>query len=91
MHAGRATQTQKAVAARPGSVGLTPGPGRARRIAWALWLASLGLLALGLLFLLLSVSTPIPPGFGFRGVDLIFGLSDWPEVLSVSPEMRLGR
>jgi hypothetical protein len=75
MRAGQATQTQKALAARPGSVGLTPGPGRARRIAWALWLASLMLLALGLLLLLLSISTPIPPSFGFRGLDLIFGLA----------------
>jgi hypothetical protein len=51
------------------------GTGRIRRIAWALWLASLALLALGGLFLLLSASIPIPPSFGFRGVDLVFGLA----------------
>jgi hypothetical protein len=73
VRAGRATQKQKAVAAKPGTVRLASGPEGLRRIAWALWLASLTLLAAGGFFLLLSASTPIPPMFGFRGVDLIFG------------------
>jgi hypothetical protein len=75
VRARRATWRQKALAAKPGRVRLAPGPGRAHEIAWALWIASLALLTLGLLFLLLSASAPIPPGFGFRGVDLIFGLA----------------
>jgi hypothetical protein len=73
VRAGRATQKQRSVAAKPGSVRLASGAAGLRRIAWALWLASLALLALGAFFLLLSVSMPIPPIFGFRGVDLIFG------------------
>ena len=75
MRAGRAADRQRSVAARSGPVRPASGPGRARRIAWALWLASLALLALGVSFLYLSASTPIPPAFGFRGVDLIFGLA----------------
>jgi hypothetical protein len=46
-----------------------------RAIAWvalALWGLSLVLSALGIVFLVLSTSTPIPPGFGFRGIDVLF-------------------
>jgi hypothetical protein len=46
-----------------------------RAIAWVaftLWGLSLVLSALGVVFLVLSASTPIPPGFGFRGIDGIF-------------------
>ena len=75
MRAGRATQEQTNAGGRPATVRLVLGAGRVRLIAWALWLASLALLALGGFFLLLSASTPIPPAFGFRGVDLIFGLA----------------
>jgi hypothetical protein len=73
VRAGRASQRQQAVATKPATVRLASGAGRAHRIAWALWLVSLALLVVGGLFLLLSASTPIPPIFGFRGVDLIFG------------------
>jgi hypothetical protein len=38
-------------------------------------MASFTLSALGVLFLALSASTPIPPRFGFRGADIIFALS----------------
>ena len=72
VRAGRATESQQAMATRPATVRPALGPGRARRIAWAPWLASLALLAAGGFFLLLSASTPTPPSFGFRGVDLIF-------------------
>jgi hypothetical protein len=65
VRAGRATQTQTAVAAKPGGVRLASGAEGLRRIAWALWLASLVLLALGGFLLILSASTPIPPIFGF--------------------------
>ena len=44
-------------------------------LAWGLWLASLTLSALGIMFLVLSASTPIPPRFGFRGSDVIFALT----------------
>jgi hypothetical protein len=54
-------------------VTLASGARSVRRIAWALWLASLGLLALGGLLQVLSASTSIRPTFGFRGVDLILG------------------
>lgn len=73
VRADRASQRQQAVATKPATVRLASGAGRARQIAWALWLVSLALLMVGGLFLLLSTSTPIPPIFGFRGVDLIFG------------------
>jgi hypothetical protein len=51
------------------------GAGRVRLIAWVLWLASLALVALGLLFLGLGASTPVPPGFGFRGVNVVFSVA----------------
>src|SRR5215217_536847 len=38
-------------------------------------MASFTLSALGLLFLVLSASTPIPERFGFRGADIIFALT----------------
>ena len=44
-------------------------------LAWGLWLAALAISALGIVFLVLSASTPIPPRFGFRGADVIFALS----------------
>jgi hypothetical protein len=47
----------------------------AARLAWGLWMASFTLSALGLLFLVLSASTPIPERFGFRGADIIFALT----------------
>jgi hypothetical protein len=49
--------------------------GNAARLAWALWVASLVLVGGGMLFLVLSVSTPVPPGFGFRGVGAIFAVA----------------
>jgi hypothetical protein len=73
MRAGRTTHRQQAVAATSPGVRPASGARRVRRIAWALWLASLGLLALGGLLLVLSASTPIRLTFGFRGVDLILG------------------
>jgi hypothetical protein len=73
MRAGRTTHRQQAVAATSPRVRLASGARRVRRIAWALWLASLGLLALGGLLLVLSASTSIRLTFGFRGVDLILG------------------
>jgi hypothetical protein len=67
------------VAAAGGEYGYTPAwAGRSvnrRAIAWvalALWVLSLVLSVLGVVFLDLSASTPIPPGFGFRGIDVIF-------------------
>jgi hypothetical protein len=47
----------------------------AARLPWALWMASLALSFLGIVFLVLSASTPIPPRFGFRGADIIFALT----------------
>ena len=47
----------------------------AARLAWGLLMVSLSLSALGVLFLALSASTPIPPRFGFRGADMIFALT----------------
>jgi hypothetical protein len=70
-----ATHKQQAVAAKPPTVRHAVGAGRVRLIAWVLWLASLALVALGLLFLGLSASTPVPPGFGFRGVNVIFSVA----------------
>jgi hypothetical protein len=75
VRAGRATHKQEAVAAKPLVAGLGLGARRIRLIAWALWLASLALVALGLLFLGLSASTPIPPGFGFRGINAVFSVA----------------
>jgi hypothetical protein len=75
VRAGRATHKQQAVAAKPPTVRHAVGAGRIRQTAWALWLASLALVALGLLFLGLSASTPIPPSFGFRGVNAIFSVA----------------
>jgi hypothetical protein len=75
VRAGRTIQSQQALAANPATVRLTSGPERVRRIAWALWLASFALVAVGGFFLLVSASTPIPPIFGFRGADLVFGLA----------------
>jgi hypothetical protein len=45
------------------------------RLAWGLWMASLALSALVVVFLVLSASTPIPQRFGFRGADIIFALT----------------
>jgi hypothetical protein len=75
MRAGRATQQRRALTATSPTARGAPGAGRVRRIAWALWLASVALSALGVLFLILSASTPIPPGFGFRGVNGIFAVA----------------
>jgi hypothetical protein len=44
-------------------------------LAWGLWMASLALSALGIVFLVLSASTPIPPRFAFRGSDVVFALT----------------
>jgi hypothetical protein len=44
-------------------------------LAWGLWIASVLLSALGIVFLVLSASTPTPSGFGFRGADILFALS----------------
>jgi hypothetical protein len=44
-------------------------------LALGFWMASVVLSALGIVFLVLSASTPIPPGFGFRGSDIIFALT----------------
>jgi hypothetical protein len=47
-------------------------------IGWfarGLWIASVVLSALGIVFLVLSASTPIPERFGFRGADVIFALT----------------
>jgi hypothetical protein len=73
MRADRTTHRQQAVAITSPRVRLASGARRVRRIAWALWLASGGLLALGGLLLVLSASTSIRLTFGFRGVDLILG------------------
>jgi hypothetical protein len=72
VRAGRATHGQEAVAATSRNANHASDAGRAREVAWTLWIASLALLAVGGLSLFLSASTPIPPIFGFRGVDLIF-------------------
>jgi hypothetical protein len=58
----------------PGTRG-RPRVGIAARLAWALWMVSMVLSALGVVFLVLSVSTPIPPIFGFRGADIIFAVT----------------
>jgi hypothetical protein len=75
MHAGRASRQQRVVAATPPS---TRDPRKAATIgwfAWGLWIASALLSALGIVFLALSASTPIPERFGFRGADIIFALT----------------
>ena len=49
-----------------------------RAVAWSastLWAISLLLSTLGMVFLVLSASTPTPPGFGFRGIDVIFAVT----------------
>lgn len=43
--------------------------------AGTLWLLALVLSALGVVFLVLSLSTPIPPRFGPRGVDAVFAIT----------------
>jgi hypothetical protein len=73
MRAGRTTHRQQAVAVTSPRMRPASGARRVRRIAWVLWLASLGLLALSGVLLVLSASTSVRLTFGFRGVDLILG------------------
>ena len=47
----------------------------ATRLAWTSYALSLTLTGLGVVFLVLSASTPIPPRFGFRGSDMVFALA----------------
>jgi two-component system NarL family sensor kinase len=47
----------------------------AARLAWTVCALSLALAGLGVVFLVLSASTPIPLRFGFRGSDVIFALT----------------
>jgi hypothetical protein len=75
MHAGRASRQQRAVAAKPPSARDPHVAGTIGWLAWGLWMASVVLSALGIVFLVLSASTPIPPGFGFRGAVIIFALT----------------
>jgi hypothetical protein len=75
MHAGRAGKTQRAVATKPPSTRDPHVAGTIGWLAWGLWMASAVLSALGIVFLVLSASTPTPPGFGFRGADIIFALT----------------
>jgi hypothetical protein len=75
MHAGPGGRQQRAVAAKPPSTRDPRMPGTVRWLAWGLGLASLALSALGIVFLVLSASTPIPQRFGFRGSDVTFALT----------------
>jgi hypothetical protein len=75
MHAGRASRQQRAVATKPSSTRDPRVAGTIGWLAWGLWMASAVLSALGIVFLVLSASTPTPPGFGFRGADIIFALT----------------
>jgi two-component system, NarL family, sensor kinase len=44
-------------------------------VAYTLWVLSVLLSALGIVFLVLSASSPIPQRFGFRGSDVVFALT----------------
>ena len=44
------------------------------RLALVLWAVSVGLSGLGIVVLVLSASTPIPPRFGFRGSDALLAV-----------------
>ena len=45
------------------------------RLPLILWMVSSALSALGVVFVILSASTPIPDRFGFRGADIIFAIT----------------
>jgi two-component system NarL family sensor kinase len=47
----------------------------AARLAWTICTLALALTGLGVMFLILSASTSIPPRFGFRGSDAVFALA----------------
>lgn len=47
----------------------------AARVAWTACVLSLALAGLGVVLLVLSASTPIPPRFGFRGSDVVFAVA----------------
>jgi hypothetical protein len=48
---------------------------RTGRLAWSCWLLCAALSGLSVVFLTLSVATPIPPHFGFRGEDAVLALT----------------
>jgi hypothetical protein len=74
-------RARRAIGKQPGSAHKQP-PGReqssagtAARLAWGLWMAAIVLSLLGIVFLVLSASTPIPQRFGFRGSDVILAVA----------------
>lgn len=52
----------------------TPSIQIASRLAWSLWALALALAGLGILFLALSYSTPVPPRWGPRGFPAVAAL-----------------
>src|SRR5919201_7176125 len=63
------------------------------RLAWAMRALSMAFMALGLLCLALSWSTPVPPAWGFRGFPAIFAVAFstvGAVVASRRPDNRVG-